>query len=177
MREQTGWGWVRRPIVRNNATPNQGSKPDPPFVSGTLIDQGAEFEGILHVRETFHISSEFHGEIVGEARVIVGKNANIKATIRAREVIILGAVLGDVYAARQLVLGSGARLLGNVEAPCIEMEKGAVFNGHTTMVRPEHSARTSRENERSPALPEAHHQHGHRATPLSTAGQPPASIR
>jgi len=84
--------------------------------------------------------------------VTVGEAAGVEARIRAREVIIRGAVAGNVSASRRLVIHSGGRLHGDAETPCLEVEKGALFNGRMTMVRPEVAARASTES-RSAAAP------------------------
>jgi cytoskeletal protein CcmA (bactofilin family) len=144
--EHSGIGWVRRKIgVEEPQVAEVAAEPEqreePLGVSRTFVDQGAEFQGRLYLREAFRIDGEFRGEIVSETTVIVGPAAGIEASIRAKEVIIAGAVVGDIRASRQLVLKKGARLTGDVEAPCLEIARGAVFNGRTTMMRPEVMAR------------------------------------
>ena len=61
----------------------------------------------------------------------------------AREVVIAGAIVGDVKAGRQVIIRAGGRLHGNIETPCLEVEKGAFFNGRTSMTRPERVARAA----------------------------------
>jgi cytoskeletal protein CcmA (bactofilin family) len=138
-----GGGWLRRPVGRGvSPTP-----PDPPVdpCAGlrTFLEPGAEFEGALRLRESIRIEGEFRGEITSEATVVVGENAAVVARVRAREVVIAGAVVGDVVATRTLSIRAGGRLHGDVETPCLEIEKGAVFNGRTHMVRPEVAARAT----------------------------------
>jgi cytoskeletal protein CcmA (bactofilin family) len=156
--EHDGIGWVRRQIGVGDARP--AGKPDrdegPAGVVRTFVGQGADFEGTLRLREAFRIDGEFRGEIVSQTTVIVGAAAGIEANIRAREVVIAGAVVGNVAASRQLTIRSGGRLTGDVETPCLEIAKGAVLNGRTTMVRPELAARAEARallrNERPRAL-------------------------
>ena len=76
--------------------------------------------------------------------MIVGEAGGIESDIRAREIVISGAVVGNVYASRLLIIRNTGRLHGNVEAPCVEIEKGATFNGCTAMVRPEVAVRTAK---------------------------------
>jgi len=125
-------GWVRKRIRETGAgEPARGNG------RATFVDRGAEFHGTLRLREDFRIDGEFRGAIVSEASVIVGEAAAIEADLFAREVIIGGAVVGNVVASRQLILRAGARLHGDVETPCLQVEKGAVLNGRTTMVHPQ----------------------------------------
>jgi len=125
-------GWVRKQIRDGDS-----EKPAAGNGRATFVDCGAEFQGTLRLREDFRIDGEFRGAIVSEASVIVGEAAAIEAHVSAREVVIGGAVVGNVVASRQLILRAGARLHGDVETPCLQVEKGAVLNGRTTMVRPE----------------------------------------
>jgi cytoskeletal protein CcmA (bactofilin family) len=125
-------GWVSKRVRGGDAEAPAGGNG-----RATFVDCGAEFQGTLRLREDFRIDGEFRGAIVSEASVIVGEAAAIEAHVSAREVVIGGAVVGNVVARRQLILRAGARLHGDVETPCLQVEKGAVLNGRTTMVRPE----------------------------------------
>lgn len=129
-------GWVRKRIRETGAeAPARGNG------RATFVDRGAEFQGTLRLREDFRIDGEFRGAIVSEASVIVGEAAAIEANLFAREVVIGGAVVGNVVASRQLILRAGARLHGDVETPCLQVEKGAILNGRTTMVHPQAALR------------------------------------
>jgi cytoskeletal protein CcmA (bactofilin family) len=148
--EQRGIGWVRKQIGAREGQPAAQPEQRESPVGGakTFVDQGADFEGTLRLREPFRIDGDFRGEIVSDTTVIVGEAAGIEANIRAREVIIAGAVVGRVTASRLLIMHSGGRLTGDVETPCLEIAKGAVLNGRTTMVRPEVAARTEAQAQR-----------------------------
>ncbi len=130
-------GWVQKRVPGGDAAAAAGGG------RATFVDCGAELEGTLRLREDFRIDGEFRGAIVSEATVIVGEAAALEAHVHAREVVIGGAVVGNVVASRQLILRAGARLHGDVETACLQVEKGAVFNGRTTMVRPEVAARAA----------------------------------
>ena len=136
MKEGRG-DWTRLPLGRTSEAMSDAPVAEPSAALRTFIDPGASFEGKLRLNEDLLIECEFRGEIESDARVIIGESAGVEAQIRAREVEIRGAVVGDVVATRQLTLRAGGRLHGAVETPCLEIEKHAFFNGSTTMVRPE----------------------------------------
>jgi cytoskeletal protein CcmA (bactofilin family) len=138
-----GGGWLRRPVGRGAAAAVPAPAVDPFAGLRTFVEVGAEFEGVLRLRESIRIEGEFRGEIASEAAVVVGEGAALVARVRARAVVICGAVMGDVVATRMLSIRAGGRLHGDVETPCLEIEKGAVFNGRTQMVRPEVAARAA----------------------------------
>jgi cytoskeletal protein CcmA (bactofilin family) len=108
-----------------------------------FIDQGSEFEGKLHFKDTVRIDGCFTGEIKSENTLIVGETGEIQASIQSKCVLISGTVVGDVIASQKVVLHKTARVQGNVEAPCFAIEDGAVFNGQVKMQRPEAALRSA----------------------------------
>ncbi len=139
--DENGNGWVKR-RVDGGETPETPTR-TPERVAATFIDHGADFEGTLRLSESFCIDGEFRGSIESASTVIVGENAGIEAHVRGRDVIVAGAVVGNVTATRQLTLRGTGRIHGDIETPSLEVERGAVLNGSTRMVRPEVAARAA----------------------------------
>jgi cytoskeletal protein CcmA (bactofilin family) len=133
--------WLKRPIGQSASEVPASGGAEPAELTRTFIDQGAAFSGTLRLHESLRLDAEFRGAIESEGTVVIGETAGVEADIRAREVVILGAVVGNVVATRQLTIRAGGRLHGDVETPCLEIEKHAFFNGRTTMARPERAAR------------------------------------
>jgi cytoskeletal protein CcmA (bactofilin family) len=98
-----------------------------------FIDQGSEFEGKLTFKDTVRIDGCFRGEIASENTLVVGETGEIFATVRSRNVMIAGAVTGDVFAGERLVLHKTARVEGDVEAASLQVEEGAILNGRLKM--------------------------------------------
>ena len=119
------------PPTRPTSTSSTGSAATGGLTA--FIDQGSEFEGKLSFRDTVRIDGRFRGEISSENTLIVGETGEIEATIRSKTIVISGTVTGDLYAASKVVLHKTARIAGNVEAPSITIEEGAVFNGQLRM--------------------------------------------
>jgi cytoskeletal protein CcmA (bactofilin family) len=121
--------------------PAPAPKPATPAAAGApakgplsaFIDQGSEFEGKLTFRDTVRIDGTFRGEISSENTLVVGDTGEIFATVRSRNVLISGAVTGNVFATDRLVLHKSARLEGDVEAGSIQIEEGARLNGRIKM--------------------------------------------
>jgi cytoskeletal protein CcmA (bactofilin family) len=133
--------WLKRPIGQSAPEADGSGGAEPAPLTRTFIDQGAAFSGTLRLHESLRLDAEFRGAIESEGTVVIGEAAGVEADIRAREVVILGAVVGNVVATRQLTIRAGGRLHGDVETPCLEIEKHAFFNGRTSMARPERAAR------------------------------------
>jgi cytoskeletal protein CcmA (bactofilin family) len=107
----------------------------------TFIHAGCQAEGQLVLQNSIQLDGEFSGGIETSESVTVGEDAAIQAGIRARSVVIRGAVVGDICASREVVLHPKARLHGDVETPSFVIERGAFFEGRTRMFRPEKAAR------------------------------------
>jgi len=99
--------------------------------------------GKLALARPLVIEGEFRGAIECESSVLVSEGGSVVAMIRARTVVIRGAVVGNVFASREVVIHAGARLHGDVETPSLVVESGAFFIGHTRMYRPEQEARAA----------------------------------
>ncbi len=106
----------------------------------TFIGEDVEFEGTLRAKDTLRIEGRIRGQIKSDNTVIIGQNADVEADIQSKNVIIIGALSGNVDASRQLVVNKSGRLKGNVSTPSLVIEPGALFNGRTKMVRPEVAA-------------------------------------
>ncbi len=105
-----------------------------------LLGHGAEFEGKLTFAGTVRIDSRFKGSIVTNDVLIVGEHARIDAEITCGTVIVAGEVTGNVKAKTAVELHRSGKLRGNVEAPAISIEKGALFQGESRMGPAERSA-------------------------------------
>jgi cytoskeletal protein CcmA (bactofilin family) len=115
------------------------AEPGAPEAGAARIEFGAEMSGRLVVERGLHIDGEFRGELESAGSVFVSETGAVVAQIRARSVEIHGAVVGDVTAAREVVIHATGRLHGDVETPSLVVARGAVFNGRTRMYRPERS--------------------------------------
>ena len=104
---------------------------------GTFIASGASFEGTLSLSGDFHIDTEFRGELETDGTITIGLRGSVVGRIRAREVVIRGAVVGDVTAPRQLIVESTGKLHGDIETACLEIQKHAFFKGTTSMTQPQ----------------------------------------
>jgi len=133
-----GAGSVRPSAVL--AEPATAHDPEPPRPQ-TFIGSGARLEGTLQLTGDFCIDSDFHGSLTTDGSILIGVSGSVQGEICAREVVIEGAVVGSVRARRLLVLRSSARVHGDLETACLEIERRAFFQGQTRMTRPQSGLR------------------------------------
>jgi cytoskeletal protein CcmA (bactofilin family) len=130
--------WNRVQIAESPARAEADVRSSEDSRSGsTFIASGAIFEGTLTLKGNFRIDTEFRGELETDGTIIVGPQGTVVGNIRAREVVISGAVVGNVTAPRQLIVEATGKLHGDIETACLEIQKHAFFKGETSMTQPQ----------------------------------------
>ena len=147
-----GWRRMVLSAPAQKATPiRPAGEPGASESEVARIEHGVEMNGRLAVEQSLLIEGEFRGELESGGSVFISESGTVEAPIRARTVEIRGAVVGDVVASREIVIFATGRLHGDVETPSLVVVRGATFNGHTRMYRPERSVQTSAQPDRPPA--------------------------
>lgn len=132
---ENAWGWEKRaekapsaPLVTEHATigPSVVIKGDvsgnePLFIDGTV-------EGSIHFLDH---------------RVTVGRSSRIRADVRAREVVVMGTVEGNIYCSDLLDVRSDGSITGLMIAERIRIDDGATLKGNIEV----HSAKPSAETD------------------------------
>ena len=100
---------------------------------GAFLDDGSEIEGRYTCTGTVMLDAKLRGEITARDTLIIGEHGVVEATVRATNVVVRGTVVGNVTAAESIELKGTARVTGDIEAPRIVMEPGAVLDGRCRM--------------------------------------------
>lgn len=98
-----------------------------------ILDRGSEFDGKLTFEGTVRIDGKFKGEIVSEAKLVVGESGRIDANITIDSITISGHVTGDIKAKGKVEIHAPAVVRGNIEAAALVIEEGAIFEGSCSM--------------------------------------------
>lgn len=99
----------------------------------TILGKGSEFEGKLQFEGTLRIEGVFSGEIHSDSVLVVGEGAKVSAEVDVGTIVINGEVRGNVRAKTGVEIRQPGRLIGNVEAPSLTIEKGVIFEGNCRM--------------------------------------------
>jgi cytoskeletal protein CcmA (bactofilin family) len=127
---------------------NSGAPPAKKSEYSTFIDEGSAIEGKFSFSGNVMLNGKLHGEIVSNDTLIVGEKGVVNANIRAGFVQISGEVTGNVLATERVELCANSRVYGDVDAPVVIIEDGAIFEGHCRMTKsraPEAALTPSRE--------------------------------
>lgn len=97
--------------------------------TNSIIGEGSVFEGKFYVAGTIKIDGKFEGDIRTEGSLQVGTNGKIKTNIQAREVVLAGTMIGDINATEEVNLTETGRLMGDINAPVVNIANGVVLKG------------------------------------------------
>lgn len=104
--------------------------PDPESGDPAILGEAVRIVGRIITNEDLRIEGDVRGSIDARRnQIIVGKNGRVQATVRARDIIVLGQMRGDIEVTDHVQLGSEGLLTGSVKAARILIEEGAQFTG------------------------------------------------
>jgi len=98
--------------------------------NGTTLQGEASFKGMLRVDG--HLSGRISSE---DGTLIVSTNGQVDANVQVAVAQIYGTVNGDITATKRIEMGRVAKVTGNIEAPALVIENGAMFEGSCRMVQ------------------------------------------
>lgn len=99
----------------------------------TLVGKSAKLVGDIEFSGGLHLDGRVAGNIRGsgdgKSALSISEHGGVDGTVEAASVVLNGSVNGDIFARERIVLGSQARVNGNVSYGIIEMAPGAVITG------------------------------------------------
>jgi cytoskeletal protein CcmA (bactofilin family) len=99
------------------------------------INEGTEIEGKVTFAGTVLLNGRVRGEIVSNDTLVVGEKAVINATIRSGIVEVSGEVVGNITATERIELHPNCRVYGDIEAPVVTIDEGALLEGQCRMTK------------------------------------------
>lgn len=101
-----------------------------PTEGATVISREIKFRGEISGSTDLLIDGEVDGVIrLSAARLTVGAEGRVLATITAQDVVVAGHVEGEIRATGRVELRNGAVVLGDICATRLSIEEGATMRG------------------------------------------------
>lgn len=120
---------VSMPVGRFEPEPRGGS---------ATIGKAVKINGQIHSKEDLYVDGDVEGTVEApEHKLTIGPNGTVHATVKAREVVALGSIQGNVEAADRIEIRKDAKLVGDIRTARIIIEDGAYFKGSIDIVKPE----------------------------------------
>jgi cytoskeletal protein CcmA (bactofilin family) len=117
--------------------PGGGQRDRPAGTSGKMImDLGKSviIKGELTASEDLTIYGQMEGSIkLPNHTLTIGPQADIKAAIAAKAIVVMGAVVGDVTAGERIEIQTSGSVIGDVVAPRLAIADGGALKGKVQM--------------------------------------------
>jgi cytoskeletal protein CcmA (bactofilin family) len=130
--------------VKKEATPSTMSStplrsPDLDGARGAAtIGKAVKVNGQIISQEDLYVDGDVEGTIeLIQHKLTIGPNGKVHAAIKAREVVVLGSIQGNVDASDKIEIRKDAKLVGDIKTARIIIEDGAYFKGSIDIVKPE----------------------------------------
>lgn len=115
---------------------------DEPARGGSAtIGKAVKIAGQIYSREDLYVDGDVEGTIeLMDHKLTIGPNGKVHAGVKAREVVALGAIQGNVEASDRIEIRKDAKLVGDIKTARIIIEDGAYFKGSIDIVKSEPKA-------------------------------------
>jgi cytoskeletal protein CcmA (bactofilin family) len=124
------------PTMSTPHTPSTSTSAD--RGGSATIGKSVMIKGQIFSREDLTIDGEVEGSVeCQEHRLTVGPHGRVHAGVKARELIVLGAIHGNVEVTDKIDIRKDAKLVGDIRTARISIEDGAYFKGSIDIARPE----------------------------------------
>jgi cytoskeletal protein CcmA (bactofilin family) len=127
--------------------------------NSATIGKAVKIVGQIYSKEDLYVDGDLEGTVEAlEHRLTIGPNGSLHASIKAREVVALGTIQGNVEATEKIEIRKDAKLVGDIKTARIIIEDGAYFKGSIDIVKPEPSkvAPQPKQQQQSPAASGSH---------------------
>ena len=111
--------------------------PDSRFGTSS-IGKTVKFVGEIHSQEDLFVDGDLEGTVEAIAhKLTIGPHGTVHTKIKAREVVVLGTLQGDVEAIDRIEIGRNAKIVCDIRTARIHIEDGAYFKGSVDIIKPE----------------------------------------
>ncbi len=97
------------------------------------LGEDTVFSGTLSFKGVVRIDGKLDGEVNTDDTLIVGENGVLEANINAGTVICRGKIKGTIKASKRIEIHNNSEVVGNISAPALLVENGAIFDGNCDM--------------------------------------------
>jgi cytoskeletal protein CcmA (bactofilin family) len=99
-----------------------------------MVGEGISITGDVNASTNLKVEGRIEGRAVTSSQDIdVSETGIVKASITARVVRISGAVAGDINGSEKVMIAKSGRVQGNIVAPRVQLDDGALFRGSIDM--------------------------------------------
>ncbi len=129
-------------------------EPEPARGGSATIGKAVKIAGQIYSREDLYVDGDVEGTIeLLDHKLTIGPNGKVHAGVKAREVVALGVIQGNVEASERIEIRKDAKLVGDIKTARIVIEDGAYFKGSIDIVKSEPKVAPSQPRPQSAPAP------------------------
>jgi cytoskeletal protein CcmA (bactofilin family) len=98
-----------------------------------VVGAGARFEGLFSFQGAVRLEGRLKGKVIARGLLWIGEAADVRARIEVDELIVAGAVRGEIVARERVQLLPTARVGGAIRTQRLMVAEGALFEGRLQM--------------------------------------------
>ena len=108
------------------------------LAGSAIIGKTVKFVGQVYSKEDLLVDGDLDGTLEAlDHKLTIGPTGTVHASVKAREVVVLGTLQGNVEAADRIEIRRDAKVMGDLRVARIFIEDGAYFKGSIDIVKPE----------------------------------------
>ena len=147
---------VKKEAIPVSSMPMRGMEPESRGGSAT-IGKAVKVVGQIYSKEDLFVDGDLEGTVEAlEHKLTIGPNGTVHAGVKAREVVALGTIQGNVEATDKIEIRKDAKLVGDIKTARIIIEDGAYFKGSIDIVKPEPAKTAARPQQTAPVATAPH---------------------
>ncbi len=105
-----------------------------PAEGSTVIGKSVIVRGDISGKEDLYLDCDIEGTInLSENRLTIGPDARVVADVTVRDLVVFGALTGNVHATGRVDLRQSAALTGDIVAGRLSIEESAVLKGRVEL--------------------------------------------
>ncbi|MBS1528776.1 MAG: polymer-forming cytoskeletal protein [Bacteroidetes bacterium] len=98
----------------------------------TFISEGCVFDGSIKAPAFVRIEGQINGDVTVDEGLILGEKGTITGNIVTKEIIVYGAVNGNI-STHSLEIKATGRITGDIKTQVLQVETGGMHNGKLSM--------------------------------------------
>ena len=106
-------------------------------MSHAIIDAKLRVEGLIEVTGDLAVEGRVDGRLSGDGHITIAAGASCRASIRCPRLTIVGELIGNAVCTESIDVAPGARVVGDLRAPDVQVGANAEVDGRVDVLAPE----------------------------------------
>ena len=99
----------------------------------SYLGPGCTFEGEIQGRGSLECHGTITGSVTLDGEILIGERGNARAQLSGGKIVVDGILEGDAVGAERVEVGATGQVCGDIRAPSVSFDEGAVFEGNVEM--------------------------------------------